>query len=49
MAFTREPSGKPGVDQRLALVDPPAHLGHDPLDDRLGHLVGDEPPARLSR
>ncbi len=36
--------GEPGVDQRLALVDPAAHLGHDPLDDRLGHLVGDEPP-----
>ena len=37
--------GQPGVDQRLALVDPPAHLGHDPLDDRLGHLVGNEAAA----
>ncbi len=37
--------GKPGVDQRLALVDPSADLGDDALDDRLGHLVGDEPPA----
>ena len=39
--------GQPGIDQRLALVDPPAHLGHDPLDDRLGHLVGNEPPPGL--
>ena len=39
--------GQPGVDQRLALVDAPAHLGHDPLDDRLGHLVGNEAAAGL--
>ena len=42
--------GQPGIDQRLALVDPPPHLGHDPLDDRLGHLVGDEaPPGALDQ
>ena len=37
--------GQPGIDQRLALVDPPPDLGHDPLDDRLGHLVRNESPA----
>ena len=37
--------GQAGIDERLALVDAAADLGDDPLDDRLGHLVGDEPPA----
>ena len=39
IALTREPVGQPEQSyQRLALVDPSAHLGHDPLDDRLRGL-----------
>ena len=37
--------GEPGIDQRLRAVDAPADVGHDPLDDRFDHRVGDEPPA----
>ena len=37
--------GKAGIHQRLRAIDAPAHVGHDPLDDRFDHGVGNEPPA----
>ena len=35
------------IDKRLALVDPPPDLGHDPLDDRLSYFLRDKPSPRL--
>ena len=34
------------IDQRLAFVDAPPDLGHDALDNRFGHFIGNEPPPR---
>ncbi len=38
---------KPGIHERLRAVDAAAHIGNDPLNNRLDHGVRDEPSSRI--